>query len=63
MEDRLDRQIVGRRLRKQGLKKAGDRLSSEDRVDDHGIVGKASNHLTVVMLLNGSEIALNRSLC
>ena len=61
MEDRLDRQLVGRRLRKQG-KKAGGRLSSKDRVDDHGIVGKAGDHLTVVMLLDGPEIALDRGL-
>ena len=62
MEDRLDRQLVCRRLRKQGLKKAGGRLPSKDRVDDHGIVGKAGDHLTVVMLLDGSEIALDRGL-
>jgi len=31
MENRLDRQLVGRRLRKQGLKKAGGRLSSAIR--------------------------------
>ena len=60
MEDRLDRQLVGRRLRKQGLKKAGGRLSSKDRVDDHGIVSKAGNHLTVIMVLDGAQIALNR---
>jgi hypothetical protein len=62
MEDRLDRQLVGRRLRKQGLKETGGQLSSKDRVDDYGIVGKAGDHLTVVMLLDGVEIALNRRL-
>ena len=62
MEDRLDRQLVGRRLRKQGLKKNGGRLSSEDRVGDHGIAGKAGDHFTVIMLLDGAEIALDRGL-
>jgi hypothetical protein len=62
MEDRLDRQLVGRRLRKQGLKKAGGGLSAENRVDDEGVVSEAGNHLTVVMLLDGAEIALNRRL-
>jgi hypothetical protein len=28
-------------------------------VDDHGIVGKAGDHRTVVMLLDGPEIALD----
>ena len=62
MEDRLDRQLVGRRLRKQGLKKAGGGRSSKDRVGDHGIVSKTGDHLTVVMLLDGAEIALDRGL-
>jgi len=62
LEDRLDRQLVGRRLRKQGLKKAGGRLSSKDRVDDHGVVSEAGNHLTVIMVLDSAEIALNRRL-
>jgi hypothetical protein len=29
-------------------------------MDDDGIIGKAGNHLTVIMLLDGPEIALNR---
>jgi hypothetical protein len=62
MEDRLDRQLVGRRLRKQGLKKAGGRLSAENRVDDEGVVSEAGDHLTVIMVLDGAEIALNRRL-
>ena len=59
MEDRLDRQLVGRGLGEQALKKAGGRLSSKDRVGDHGIVGKAGDHLTVIMVLDGAERALN----
>jgi hypothetical protein len=42
------------------LKKAGGRLSAKNRMGDDGIFGKAGNHLTVIMLLDGPEIALNR---
>jgi hypothetical protein len=44
------------------LKKAGGRLSSKDGVDDHGIVGKTGDHLTVIMVLDGAEIALDSCL-
>jgi hypothetical protein len=60
MENRLDRQLVGRGLCKQALKKAGGRLSAKNRMGDDGIFSKAGNHLTVIVLLDGPEIALNR---
>jgi hypothetical protein len=31
-------------------------------VGDHGIVGKTGDHLTVIMALDGAEIALDRRL-
>jgi hypothetical protein len=62
MEDRLDRQLVGCGLCKQGLEKPGGRLSPENRVDDNGIVSEAGDHLIVVMQLDGLKIALNRGL-
>jgi hypothetical protein len=62
MENRLDRQLVGRGLGEQALKKAGGGLSAENRVDDDGIVGEAGNYLTVIMVLDAAEIPLNRRL-
>ena len=59
MENRLDRQLVGRGVCKQALKEAGGRLSAKNRMDDDGIVGKAGNDLGVIMLLDGPEISLN----
>jgi hypothetical protein len=60
MENRLDRQLVGRGVCKQAFKKAGGRLSAKNRTDDDRIFGKAGNDLGVIVLLDGPEIALNR---